>query len=154
MHLAISWWVIYNCTCPHHAEYSAVFDQKQHDPHAPYSPFTRSHPKWHSFVSPDEKSPQRETVANVEEVKRKTAEALKTSKSTSSNTVLSSGKKSRYVYCIKRTVLWRWLKLQHVRINTQFFIEFHFGGVPLVCASCTQLTPPWLSVSVTPGLHS
>ena len=40
IHLSISWWVIYERTCPHHTECSAVFDQKQHDPHAhpSYSP--------------------------------------------------------------------------------------------------------------------
>ena len=35
MHLPISWWVIYKCTCPHYAECSAVFDPKWHDLHAP-----------------------------------------------------------------------------------------------------------------------
>ena len=46
VHLPISWWVIYKCTCPHHAYYSAVFDQNRHDPHVPPSLFTQSYPKW------------------------------------------------------------------------------------------------------------
>ena len=34
--------------------------------------------------------------------------------------------------CIKWRVLWRWVKLKHVRINTQFFINkfWDFGGPP------------------------
>ena len=49
MHLPISWWVIYECTRPHHAECSAVFDQNQHGPHVPPSLFTQSHPEWLFF---------------------------------------------------------------------------------------------------------
>ena len=43
-HLPILWWATYERTCPHHAECSAVFDQKWHDPcaHPSYSlNFTR-----------------------------------------------------------------------------------------------------------------
>ena len=51
----------------------AVFDQNRHGmtpmPHPSYSP--------NLPPSRDEKSPQRETFAHVEEVKQKTAEALK-----------------------------------------------------------------------------
>ena len=54
--------VIYEHTCPHHAECSAVFDQKQHNPHAPPSLFTQSRPDQLFFVSLDEESPQRETI--------------------------------------------------------------------------------------------
>ena len=38
--LPIAWWVIYEHTCPHCTECSAVFEQNQHDPvpHPPYSP--------------------------------------------------------------------------------------------------------------------
>ena len=57
-------------TGPHHTECSAVFDQKWHDPGAPPSPQA-------TFVSPDGKNPQRETFCHVEEMKQKTAEALK-----------------------------------------------------------------------------
>ena len=58
--LPISWLVLYECTCPPHTEGAAAFDHKWHDPHAASSLFTRSCPKWLLFVSPDEKSPQRE----------------------------------------------------------------------------------------------
>ena len=59
--LPISWWVIYEGTCQHCVECSAVFDQRQHVPHSPPSFFTRSNPEQSSFPPPDEKSPQRET---------------------------------------------------------------------------------------------
>ena len=59
--------MIYEPTCPHHAECTAVFDQKQHDPHVPHSLFTESYSKGHFiFVSPDEKSPQREMFCQCE----------------------------------------------------------------------------------------
>ena len=61
MCLPISWWVIHKCTCPHRAECSAVFDQNQHDPHILLSLFTQSCSELPFSVSPDEKSPQRET---------------------------------------------------------------------------------------------
>ena len=57
--------------------------------------------------------------ANVKEVKQEKAKHWKAS--LSSRTVLSSGKKSLLVFCIKWRVLWRWLKFKHVRINTKFF---------------------------------
>ena len=44
------------------------------------------------FCFPDEKILKEKCFANVEEVKQNMAEALKTSKSTSSNTILSHGK--------------------------------------------------------------
>ena len=40
-HLSISWWMIYEHTCPYHAEYLAVFDKKTGMipvPHPPNSP--------------------------------------------------------------------------------------------------------------------
>ena len=40
----MSWWVIYEHTCPHHAECSAVFDPKRHDLHASPSLFTSTQP--------------------------------------------------------------------------------------------------------------
>ena len=43
--LPISWWVIYECICPHKAECSVVFDQKLHDPQfltLPIHPFSTS----------------------------------------------------------------------------------------------------------------
>ena len=63
-------------------ECSAVFDPKQHDPHAPPSLFTGSHPKHLFFVvvSLMKRVLKKKHFANVEEVKqtkRKKAEALK-----------------------------------------------------------------------------
>ena len=52
MCLPISWWVIYQCTCPHCTDCSAIFDQKYHDPHIPPSLFTGSHPRWLLFGYP------------------------------------------------------------------------------------------------------
>ena len=60
MHSLISWWVIYEHTCPHHAECSPVFDQKQHDPHVPPSLLTRL-PKDFLPCPEGKISPQRET---------------------------------------------------------------------------------------------
>ena len=71
--------MIYEPTCPHHAECTAVFDQKQHDPHVPPSLFTESYSKGHFiFVSPDEESPQREMFCQCERGEtKKMTEALK-----------------------------------------------------------------------------
>ena len=60
-HFPISCWVIYECTCPHCAECSVVFDQKWCGPYAPPSLFTQSHPEQFFLFPLDEKSPQRET---------------------------------------------------------------------------------------------
>ena len=77
-HWPISWWVIYKHTCPQCVECSAVFDQKQHDPHAPPSLFTRSVPKWLYFVPLDFKKSSKENVLPMwKRWKKKTAEALK-----------------------------------------------------------------------------
>ena len=49
------------CTCPHHAERSTVFNRKGHDPCAPPSLFMRSLPRRTFCYLPWWKSPQRET---------------------------------------------------------------------------------------------
>ena len=63
-HLPIPWWVIYERTCPHLNECSAVSDQYQPDPQAPPSLVTGSCTKglFCLFVFLDEKSPQRKTL--------------------------------------------------------------------------------------------
>ena len=77
MCLLISWWVVYKRTCPRHAECSVVFDQKQHDPHAPPTLFIGSCPK-QFFLFPLMKKVLKEKCSvDVEEVKQKKAEALK-----------------------------------------------------------------------------
>ena len=89
--LPISWWVTYECTCPHHAECSAVLDQKWHDPCAPPSLITWPHPKWLCCCCL-KKVLKGKCFVDVEEVKQKMADALKGSRLMSSKTVLSSGK--------------------------------------------------------------
>ena len=79
--LPILWWVIYKCTCLHCAECSAVFEQKQHDPHSLSSLFTWSCPKWLFNLFPQVKNVHKgKCFADVEEVKQKTAETLKSIK--------------------------------------------------------------------------
>ena len=77
MHLPISCWVVYKCTCPPHAECSAVSDPNVMTPmaHSLYSPNLTLSDFY--FVSPDEKLLKGKCFADVEEVKQKTAEALK-----------------------------------------------------------------------------
>ena len=68
------------------------------------------------------RNPLKETFAE-EEVKHthtKWQKHQKASKSMSSKTVLSSGKRSCYRYCIKWRAQGRWLKFNHVKISTQF----------------------------------
>ena len=70
--------MIYKHTCPHSAKCLALFEQKQQDPHAQPSLFTPSHPKQLFFLSSQMKNILKgKCFANVEEVKQKTAEALK-----------------------------------------------------------------------------
>ena len=69
--------MIYKHTCPHSAECSAVFDQKQHDPHAPPSLVTQPYPEQLFKFPWMNKFLKGEHFASVEEVKQKTAEALK-----------------------------------------------------------------------------
>ena len=65
-------------TCPHLAESSAVFDQKRHGPSAPtsYSPDLTLRDFFVLFPQM-KKVLKRKRFADVEEVKQKTAEALK-----------------------------------------------------------------------------
>ena len=92
--LHISWWVIYECTCSHlnTLKCSVVFGQKWHDPHAPPSLFTKSHPK-RVFLSPWLKKVLKgKHFADVEEVKQKMAEALKGINNDEFKNYLRSGK--------------------------------------------------------------
>ena len=62
---------------PHHAECSAVFGQKQHDPHTP-PPYSPNLAPSDIFLFPQiKKVPKGECFADVEEMKQKMAEALK-----------------------------------------------------------------------------
>ena len=96
MCLPISWWVIYEHTCPHHTECSAVFDQKTSMTpmaHPPYSPDLALN----IFLFPWMKQIlEGKYFANVEEVKQEEmAEALKDIKIN----ILISGKK-----CLDRCI--------------------------------------------------
>ena len=78
--LPISFWMIYEQTCPHRAERLAIFDQKWHDPHAPPSHFTHSPDPALSkfFLFPwMKKAFKGKHFAHVEEEKQKIAEALR-----------------------------------------------------------------------------
>ena len=131
--LPISWWVIYERTCPHCAQCSSVFDQNQHDPHASPSLFTQSHHKQPFLLPLVEKFLKGKHFAHMEEVKQKTAEALKGIKINKFKNCFEQWKKCLSRCIASWRVLWRWLKFKHVRINTQFFInKFWFGGFPLI----------------------
>ena len=115
---------------PRCAECLAIFDQKWHDPHAPPSLFTQSCLEQHFFLFSRMKKVLKEKhIADVEEVKPKTAEALKGIKTNEFKTCFEQWEKmSQQVYWIRWRGLWRWLKFKHVRTNTQFFIKkFHVG---------------------------
>ena len=131
--LSISWWVIYECTCPHRAECSGVFHQKQHEPmsHLPYSPDLTPGDCCmfiYLFVfvlfPSMKKVLKRKSFANVEEVKEKSRKSTKTHQNqlvqklfwavekNLNRCTTSNGKYFEGDWCLK-----------HVRINTQFFIN-------------------------------
>ena len=71
------WWF----TSPHHAECSAVFDWKWHDPCALPSQFTHSHPKQLLFCSPGWKKSSKGNILPMwKRQNKKMAEALKSIK--------------------------------------------------------------------------
>ena len=131
--LPSSWWAIYKYTCPHHVECSAVLDAQM----AWYLwlilsiHLISSQVTW--FLFPWIKKVLKvKHFADVEEVKQKMQKHWKESKLFSSKTVLSSGKKSQYMYCIKWKVLWKWLKFKYVRI-IHFFFTIHCFCFVLFC---------------------
>ena len=67
---AFAHFMIYECTCSHHAEHSAVLDPKWHDPHAPPSVLIWSCPEQH-FCFPRWKVLKGRCFANADEVKQK-----------------------------------------------------------------------------------
>ena len=125
MGLPISWWVIYKA--PVH---TWVFDQKCHDFHAPPSLFTQSRLEWLFFCFPNEKSPQREMFCQCGRGETKNSRSIKIDKFKNCF--------EQWRKCLDRCILhqmgralWRGLKVKHVRINTQFFInKFCCFGVP------------------------
>ena len=131
MKLPILWWVIYKYTCPHGDECSVVFDQKPAWPLCPTLPIHWISPHTTLFCFPWMKKGNR--FADVEEVKKKNSSSTKKHQNWWVwNLFLRPFEKmSRLVDCIKWRVLGRWLALKRVRINTQFFINSVFWGVPL-----------------------
>ena len=89
VHLPISRWVIYWCTCPHQAKSWAVLTKIGMTPHVPPSLFTQSRTEWVYVCFPGWKKSSK----GVEEVKQKQQNQYKASKSLSSKTVLSSAEK-------------------------------------------------------------
>ena len=111
---------------------SPVFDQKWPEPCASPSLFTRSHLKWLFFVSLDEKSPQRGMICWCGRGDTKIAEIPKASKSMSSKTVLSRGKKH-----LNRCIAWNGeyfegVKFNYVRKIYIFINKLCFGGPPFM----------------------
>ena len=128
--------MIYKCTSPHHTEYSAVFDPKQHDTHA-FSLFTKSCLKWLFFSFPKWKKREKKVLkgkcfADVEEVKQKTAEELKGIKIYKFKKCFEQCEK-----CLNRCVAsngehFEGNKFKNVRINTPFFINSGVFWSPFV----------------------
>ena len=143
------WWVIYEHTCPHCAECSAVFDQKQHDPHA--------HPLCSPDLTPSDFFwfPQMKKVLKgkrftyLEEVKQENGRNTKKHQNQQLQKLFWVVEKtSQWVYCIKRRVPWGWLKFKHVRtIFTCFTIFTQF----LIKSSVFFLGPPFC---VCPHTHT
>ena len=93
-HSPISWWGIYEHTTAHLAECSAVFNQKWHNPYSLTSLLSWSHPSNFFFCFPDWKKSSKGNVLQMwKRWNKEWQKDQKASKSVSSKTVLSSGKK-------------------------------------------------------------
>ena len=117
-------------TCPHHAECSAVFDQKRHDPCAPppYSPDLT--PEQLFFVSPEEKVLRGNRFTDVEEAKQKMVEALKGIRINEYKNCFEQWKKVSVGVLHQMESTLKVTEVKNVRINTQFLINSGFLGVP------------------------
>ena len=101
-------------------------------PHPPYSS-DLALSDFIFVVSPDEKSPQRETFCWCErglkkKIQQKPSRNTNRHQNRQVQNLFWAVEKSldRYKYMNWR-VLWRWLKFKHVRIDTQFFIYKFWG---------------------------
>ena len=115
-------------TCPHHAECSAVFDQKRHDLHAspPYLPNLA--PSNFFCCFPGWKTSSKGNILPVwTRWSKKWQKYQKASKSTSSKTVLSSGKNVSVDILHQRERTFKVTEDDGERINTQFFINKFWG---------------------------
>ena len=96
MHLPISWWVIYVCTCQHHTDHSAVFDKKNDPTPVPHPPYSLSLALGNfSVCFSEEKSPPREAFCQCGRRETKNNRSSKRHQIDEFKTVLSSGKKFR-----------------------------------------------------------
>ena len=75
MCLPISWWVIYERTCPHHTECSSVFDQTRQDPNAQPSLSTQSRTK--KLIPQIKNSPQKKPFCLCERGETKNCSSTK-----------------------------------------------------------------------------
>ena len=118
--LLISWWVIYQCTCP---ECSAVFDEKQRDPHAPpslpYSPGLAPGDFFFCFLE-RKKSSKGNILPTWKRWNKKVTEALKDIRIDKFKNCCEQWKKVLIGVLHQMESTWRWPKFKHVRINTIF----------------------------------
>ena len=142
-HLPILWRVIYERTCTHHTECSAVFDQTQHDPHALPSLFTWSCPEGLFFISLCEKHPWRETFCQCGRGETKRWQKHKSHQNEFKN-CFEQWIKHVDRCIIKWSVLWRGQKVTHVRIDIQFLTNaFRAFGSPLEYFSTSLFFNEW-----------
>ena len=137
-----SFWRLFQCVCPFHDGWltsspaDTLLSVQQFltkngmtpVPHSPYLPDLA--PSDFCFV--DEKTPQREIFCQYWRDETKNGRSTKRHHNQQVQKPFCTAEKtSQYVYFIKWKVLWSWLKIKHVRINTQFFInEFQVFWVP------------------------
>ena len=132
VHLPISWWVIYNHNCPHHAECSAVFDKKMAwSPCPPLRIHSILPQSTFSFCFPGWKKSSKGNTLLMWKRWNKNSRSTKRHQNWLIQTLFWAVGKKVLIYCIKWRVFWRWLKFKCVRINTQFLIsKFCFFGSP------------------------
>ena len=129
-HFPMWWWAIYECTCPHYSECSAVSDQKWHDPYVPPSLFFWSCPE--TFFLPLWKSPQMEMFCQYG--RGENGRSTERHQNLQIQKLFWAVEKSvdRYI-ALNGQYFEGDLKFKHVRINIQFLInKFQFGGESLV----------------------
>ena len=124
--MLVHFMMIYKRTCPHHNDCSAVFDQKQHDPHAIPSLFTWCHPQ-QLFCFPGWRVLKRKRFAEVEEVKQKMVETQNGIKINEFKNYFEEWKNVLIDVLHQMANTLKVLKFKHVRINTQFFKNKFWG---------------------------
>ena len=129
MHFPISWWVVFECTCPHRSECSAVFDNKTAWPLPWPAPFIYPISHWVTFLCLFpwvKKGLKRKPFADAVEVKQKMAEALEGIKIDEFKNCFEQWKQ-RLHRCITSNGEYfegDWTK------HNFLYINYFFGGVP------------------------